>query len=175
MPLESVHISLAQAFTGGSMKESESAAVTRARAYRAMRIRGIDAEWGLVAMHPGAVPTWTPCAREGDQIWVPGFLLDDPPPSVNWMCQFMHASEYDPESALFWLTSPRPALRGERPIDVLQCGSVDAVVAAFISHRWLAPEDVARAGRLLSARPIPVAAGEPTNQALLDEERAERL
>lgn len=118
------------------MSESESAAVTRARAYRAMRLRGIDAEWGLVAMPPGAVPTWTPCAREGDQIRVPRFLLDDPPSSVNWMCQFTHASGYDPESALFWLTAPRPALRGETPIAVLQRGSVDAVLADFIAHRW---------------------------------------
>jgi len=30
-------------------------------------------------------------------------------------------------------------------------------------------------GRLRSSRPVPVAAGEPTNQELLDAERAERL
>lgn len=122
------------------MSESESARLGKALAYRAMRLRSIDRQWGLVAMPPGAIPSWTPCAREGGQIRVPRFLLDDPPPSVNWMCQFMHASGYDAESSLFWLTAPRPALLGGTPIAALQRGSIDTVLAAFVAHRWLEPQ-----------------------------------
>lgn len=125
------------------MAESESAELAKARAYRSMRLRGIAKDWGLVAMPVGAVPSWAPCAQEGDKIWVPRFLLDDPPPSVPWMCQFMHSSGYEPERSLFWLTAAIPALRGETPIAVLQRGSVDAVVVAFVAPKWLPPEDLA--------------------------------
>ena len=120
------------------MNASESPVLARARAYRARRLRGIEQDWGLVAVPSSSVPAWTPRVQDGDRVWIPRFL-EGSPPSVTWMCRFMYASGYDAESSLFWLTSPKSALRGERPIALLLRGPLDPALAAFISHRAMGP------------------------------------
>lgn len=64
--------------------------------------------------------------------------------------------------------------RGQLVARLVPPGASRSARDRLVAAGRLVPAD-SRNGRLRSPRPVPIAAGEPTNQELLDAEREERL